>query len=306
MIRIAIAVLSLIFAWRFSNSLPSETKSYPIGQKEPQGGPSSMAVQKPSCPQPLYVQSKTTENGTATLVADGRGCLYTSTSLDTCDLSLDFGQLEFDVNVSGNCSEEEWMSVWYDPRPYQSAREVDFLETYTGYPSGLVFTNFGSEGHGSIWVGADNMTLSAKDGFSRHVTAWTLPAGTKGTFGVDLFVKNCATPTKSCDPSKVAALAYNESDAKGAIAWRNVAHPHGAGLFVLDNWGQKGMGAFGKTSPGCQLSVTNLLVYTCGRSMQKACNNACSSPVLGQANDTAIMYDVTMDKHGKCVAKQRP
>jgi hypothetical protein len=50
-------------------------------------------------------------NGTATLVADGSACVYTST-LETCDFSQ-FAQVEFDVEISGNCSEDEWLRVYY-------------------------------------------------------------------------------------------------------------------------------------------------------------------------------------------------
>jgi len=279
--------------------------------QNPGDGPTSAATNKSGCT-PRFVPQTGLAPGTAALRADGSSCVYTSTSHASGSCPFDWsksGQLEVDISLSAQCAPDEWTSFWLDPRPYDRSREVDFMESATGFQGGHVFTNFGGGGNGSIWIDTQGAPLLAP--FKRHVTAWAVPSESDH---LDVFVKNCDCPQgvcpSTCTPS-IDRLSHGDAQsALGAVAWTTVprATPGQNALLVADNWGRGGPGTSGKPSPGCTLKVDNLKMYQCGRPGQPTCQDgACISPVGGQVNGQPVSLSVQAERQpdgsSLCVAQ---
>jgi hypothetical protein len=235
-------------------------------------------------------------------VADGSACVYTST-LDTCNFSQ-LAQLEFDVEISGNCSEDEWLRVYYWSDVPDDTKRVQFMETNLSVlnVSGHVFTNFGetNDGFSSIWADDSGAPLFYSTGLKRHVTAWTAP---NPDILADLFVKNCAWGSGTCGSGSIEKLADGKPEnLLGAVAWNWGIDPQKPGLFVLDNLGTGGKEGKGNTSAGCALSVTNLSISTCGSGGQPSCAKFCLSPIAGADKDGKVVSYSVVDVDGTCVA----
>ena len=307
--RILFLLTSYVFV-EASGAL-QETRTCPIGREAPIPPPQVHAPMdypyKESC-QTLKYLNASGANGAATLVADGSACVYTST-LDTCNFSQ-LAQVEFDVEVSGNCSEDEWLRVYFWYNAPNNTKRLQIIETnYSFYNnmSGYVFTSFGQvdKGFGSIWADDSGAPLSYGTGFKRHVTTWTSP--NHEPFLINLFVKNCAWGSGTCDSGSIEKLASKPVNGTfdsllGAVAWNSEWKWQNPGLFALDNLGTGGKEGKGNTSAGCALSVTNLSISTCGSGGQPSCAKFCLSPIAGADENGKVVSYFVVDVNGTCVA----
>jgi hypothetical protein len=307
--RILFLLISYVFV-EASGALQKK-RTCPVGREAPIPPPATYITgdfrYKDSC-QTLKYLNASGANGTATLVADGSACVYTST-LETCNLSQ-FAQVEFDVEISGNCSEDEWLRAYFFyPEQKNETQTMQFMETdftFYRYSNGHVFTNFGqdNEGFSSIW-GDGEVPLSYRSGLKRHVTTWTSP--NDEYMFVNVFVKTCACGSGTCGSGPIKKLAArsvgsNYSNLIGAVAWHRESSTKRPGLFVLDNWGTGGSYLNGSTSAGCALSVTNSSISTCGSIGQPSCaNNFSLSPIAGATFDGQGLSFSVVDVIGTCV-----